>query len=202
MHTMNKKFRSLILAAVSLASLGFASLASRAAVETYAIDSVHSNVAFSIRHFVSKVPGNFTKLSGTIKVDRENLEKSTVNAIIDVSSVTTSNDARDKHLKSDAFFDVAKYPTARFVSIAWKKTGENTFDITGDLTIHGITKSVVLNAELLGFGAGMEGVQLSGWQATTTLKRSDFGMSGPAVLGAALGDEVAITINVEADLKK
>jgi len=202
MHTMNKKFRSLILVAASLATLGFATLTSRAAVETYNIDPVHSTVGFKIRHFVSNVSGNFTKLSGKIVVDRDNLEKSSVTADIDIASVTTSNDARDKHLKSDAFFDAAKYPTARFISIAWKKTGENTFDITGDLTIRGVTKSVVLHTELLGFGPGMEGAQLSGWQATTTLNKADFGVTGPAVLGTALGNEVTITINVEADLKK
>ena len=200
--TMNKKIRPLIFAAALLATSGFAALTSRAAVETYDIDQVHSTVAFKIRHFVSNVPGSFTKLSGQIVVDRDNLEKSTVTATIDVSSITTANDARDKHLKGGDFFDVAKYPTARFASKSWKKTGAGTFDITGDLTIRGITKSVVLRAELLGFGPGMNGAQLSGWQAAATLNKSDFGLSGPAVLGAALGDEVAITINIEADLKK
>jgi len=199
---MNKKLHSLILAAASLATLGLGALTTRAAVETYAIDPVHSTLGFSIRHFVSNVSGNFTKLSGTIVVDRDNLEKSSVTAVIDIASVTTANDARDKHLKSGDFFDAAKYPTATFTSLSWKKTGGNTFDITGELTLHGITKSVVLNAQLLGFGPGMQGAQLSGWQATAKLNKSDFGVNGPAVLGSALGNEVTITINVEADLKK
>jgi polyisoprenoid-binding protein YceI len=173
-----------------------------AAVETYAIDPVHSHVGFAVRHFVSRVPGQFTQFTGTIVVDRDNLENSSVDAVIDVGSVSTNNDKRDAHLKSPDFFDAAKFGSITFKSKSWKKTGDSTFAVTGDLTMHGITKEVVLNVTLLGFGPGMMGAQLSGWEASTTLKRSDFGVSGPAMLGAALGDDVAVTISIEADLKK
>src|SRR5271170_1613348 len=149
------KFASKILVAAALAA-GLASAAS-AAVETYNIDPVHSSVAFSIRHFVSKVPGRFTKFSGTIVVDRDNLENSSVNAVIDVGSVTTDNDKRDAHLKTPDFFDAATYATITFKSTAWKKTGDGTFDVTGDLTIRGVTKQVVLGVTLLGFGPGPRG---------------------------------------------
>src|SRR6187549_3298073 len=149
--------------------------AATAAVETYVIDPVHSSIGFTIRHFVSKVPGSFSKVNGTITIDRENLEKSSVETVIDINSVNTSNEKRDAHLKSPDFFDVAKYATSTFKSTSWKKTGEDTFDITGDLTIHGVTKEVVLQTTLLGFGPGARGAQLSGWEATTKIKKSDFG---------------------------
>ena len=199
---MNKNIRTLALAAAAILSLGLAATSSVAAVETYVIDPVHSSVAFKIRHFVSKVPGAFTKFQGTIIVDRDNLEKSSVNATIDLASVSTANQKRDAHLKGADFFDTAQYPEAAFVSTAWKKTGDDTYDVTGNLTLHGVTKSVVLNVELLAFGPGPQGAQLSGWQATATLKKSDFGVNGPSVLGTALGEDVSVIINIEAALKK
>jgi polyisoprenoid-binding protein YceI len=175
---------------------GFASAAT-AAVETYVIVSVHSSVGFSIRHFVSKVPGSFSKLNGTITVDRDNLENSSVDAVVDVTSVNTANEKRDNHLRSPDFFDAAKYATSTFKSKSWKKTGEDTFDITGDLTLHGVTKEVVLQTTLLGFGPGARGAQLSGWEGTTKIKKSDFGITSPPMLG----DDVVITLSIEAALK-
>ncbi|MDD3180344.1 MAG: YceI family protein [Opitutaceae bacterium] len=174
----------------------------RAAVETYAIDPVHSSVGFSIRHFVSKVPGSFTKSSGTIVVDRDNPEKNSVEATIDIGSVSTANEKRDTHLKSPDFFDAARFPTMTFKSKSWERTGEDSFDVTGDLTIKDVTKEVVLRVKSLGFGPGMQGTMLSGWEATTILSKSAFNITGPAMLGTALGDEVAVTISVEASLKK
>ncbi|HWZ94081.1 MAG TPA: YceI family protein [Opitutaceae bacterium] len=186
---------------VLFAALAFTS-AALAAVETYKIDPVHSSVTFSIRHFVGKVPGRFTKFDGIITVDRDNLENSSVEASIDVTSINTENDKRDAHLKTPDFFDAAKFSTITFKSKSWKKNGDSTFDVTGDLTIKDVTKSVVLHVASLGFGPGMNGAQLSGWEATTTLNKSDFGVNGPAILGAALGDDVAVTIDIEADLQK
>lgn len=174
----------------------------RAEVEVYKIDPVHSSVGFSIRHFVSKVPGTFTKFSGTISVDRANLENSSTEATIETPSISTANEKRDTHLKSPDFFEAEKFGTMTFKSTSWKKTGEDTFDVAGDLTIKGVTKPVVLKTKLLGFGPGMQGTQLSGWEATTTVKKSDFNLSGPAMLSAALGDEVTIMINIEAGFKK
>ena len=189
----------LFLAAAVLATAFVQSAA--AAVETYKIDPVHSSVGFNIRHFVSKVPGTFTKFSGNIVVDRANLEKSSVEATVEVTSVNTSNEKRDGHLQTPDFFDAAKFPTATFKSKTWKKTGEDSFDVTGDLTIKGVTKEVVLKTKLLAFGPGMQGAQLSGWEATTVLNKADFGVNGPAMMGKALGDEVTVTISVEADLQ-
>jgi polyisoprenoid-binding protein YceI len=193
---MKSSLKTLFLAA---AVLCIASAAS-AAVETYTIDSVHSSVAFTIRHAVGRVPGRFTKFSGTIVVDRDNLENSTVNASIDVGSIDTDNDKRNGHLKTPDFFDAATYAAITFKSTSWKKTGDDTFDVTGDLTIKGVTKQVVLKTTLNGFGPGMKGATLSGWEATTTLNREDFNVMGPAMLGKLLGDEVSVTILIEADM--
>jgi len=185
-----------------LASLAlFAS--ARADVEVYKIDTVHSSIGYSLRHMLSNFTSSFTKLSGDLTLDRTDLEKSSVTATIDVAAMTTDNEGRDKHIKSDAFFDTAKFPTASFKSTSFKKTGENTFDITGDLTIKDVTKPVVLKATLLGFAPGMRpGTFLTGWTATATIKKSEFGLAGPAMLATVLGDDVALTINIEAGFKK
>jgi polyisoprenoid-binding protein YceI len=195
---MNLKTKILSLTAVAVALVSSAS----AAVETYTIDPVHSSVGFTIRHFLTKVPGRFTQFSGTVTVDRANLENSSVDATIDVGSVSTDNDKRNAHLKSPDFFEVDKFGTIAFKSKSWKKTGDNAFDVTGDLTIKGVTKEVVLKVDLLGFGPGMMGAQLSGWDASVTLNREDFGVNGPAMLGKALGSDVSVSISIEADLKK
>ena len=172
---------------------------SQAAVETYKIDPVHSSVGFSIRHFFSNVPGVFTRFTGTIVVDRHNIENSTVEATIEVPSIDTRSGMRDNDLRSDKFFAVEKFPAIIFKSKSWKKTGDDTCDITGDLTIHGVTKEVVLKTKSLGFGPGMNGAVLSGWEATATINRNDFGITAYPKM---LGDDVAVTISVEADQQK
>ena len=191
-----KKIKYLLLASV----IGFGLLASaNAAVETYTIDPVHSSAGFTLRHMVSRFTGSFTKVTGTITVDRDNMEKSSVVASVDVGSVNTANEKRNDHLKSPDFFDFAKFPTMTFKSTSWKKTGEDTYDVTGDLTIKDTTKPVVLKVTSLGYSPGMKpGTTLSGWEATTTIHKSDFGLGGPAMLGKVLGDDVAVTIGVEA----
>jgi polyisoprenoid-binding protein YceI len=188
---------------VALLALLTLSVAARAATETYAIDPVHSSAGFSIRHNLSKFASSFTKTTGTITVDRANLENSSVAATIEVASISTANPDRDKHLQSADFFDAAKFPAITFTSKSWKKSGENTFDVTGDLVIRGVTKEVVLKVTSLGFGPGMKpGSVTSAWEATTVLKKSDFGVNGPAMLGKLLGDEVTVNISVEAGLAK
>ena len=172
------------------------------AAETYVIDPVHSSVGFNIRHFVSKVPGRFAKFSGTITVDRANPAQSSAEATIDIASVDTGNQKRDDHLRTADFFDAAKYPTMKFKSTSWKKTGENTYDVTGDLTLKDVTMPVTLKVTSLGFGPGMGGTQLSGWEATTTIDKKQWNMKDPPMLDAALGDDVTISINIEAGMKK
>jgi len=171
----------------------------RAAVETYKIDPVHSTVGFTIRHFFTSVPGVFTKFAGTITVDRDNLENSSVEATIEVPSIDTRVEMRDNDLRSDHFFDAAKFPAITFKSRSWTKTGDDTFDVVGDLAIHGVTKEVTLKVKSLGFGPGMRGAMISGWEATTTLNRNDFGITR---YHGVLGDDIPVTINIEADLQK
>jgi len=185
------------LLAVPLLALSFL-VTTKAEVETFVIDSVHSSVGFTIRHLVSKVPGNFTQFTGTINVDRDDLEQSSVEATIELASVSTRSEKRDNHLKSADFFDVANNTTATFRSDSWKKKGEDTYDVTGALTLHGTTKEVTLHVTLLGFGPGRPGSTVSGWEATTVIKKSDFGISGPPILGKVLGDEVTLHIIIEA----
>jgi polyisoprenoid-binding protein YceI len=160
-------------------------------------------MGFQVRHLFSKVPGKFDHFSGQIQFDEADLEKSSVEVKIKTGSIDTANEQRDKDLRSPNFFDATKYPEISFKSKSVKKTGDQTADITGDLTMHGVTKEVVLKAELLGKGAGMEGKTVSGWEATTALKRSDYGLSWnkPIEGTQVVGDDVQIDLRVEADKK-
>ena len=184
-----------------LALLAILGLFATARAETYTIDPVHSSVGFSLRHLVSKFSSSFTKVNGTVTFDAAAPEASSVEATVDIASISTANEKRDNHVKSPDFFDAAKFPIATFKSKSWKKTGESTYDVTGDLTIKDVTKEVVLKAELLGSGPGMGGATVTGWEATATIKKSEFGLAGPAMLGKVLGDDVALTISIEAGHK-
>ena len=189
-----------ILGLVAAVLLGGALSAS--ANETYKIDSVHSSIGFKVRHFFSFVTGDFKKFEGTIHVDMDHPEKSSVSATIDVASIDSKNDKRDEDLRSPDFFEVAKYPTITFKSKSVKKTGAESGDIIGDLTMHGVTKEITLHAKFLGKGKGMGGKAISGWQVTADpIKRADYGLNwSKAVEGTAVvGEEVTISIDVEAD---
>ena len=165
-------------------------------IESYKIDTAHSSIKFSIRHFVAKTTGNFAEFSGMMKIDRHDLTNSSVEATVKIPSVDTDSDKRDAHLQEDDYFDAGKHPAMTFKSTKWAKAeGENKFKVTGDLTIRGITKEVVLDAELLGFGEGMRGAYLSGWEATTTLDRTEWGINGGR---PAVGSDVDVMINIEA----
>ena len=186
---------------LSLVGLLHGSTASSFA-DTYKIDPVHSSIRFKVRHFFSYVNGSFQKFEGTIQYDPEQPEKSSVTATIDVASINTQNNDRDSDLRSDHFFDVAKYPTITFKSKSVKQTGADSADIIGDLTMHGVTKEITLHAKFLGKGKGMGGKSISGWQVTPEpIKRSTFGLTwNKAVEGTAVvGEEVMIAIDVEAD---
>ncbi|HEX2099429.1 MAG TPA: YceI family protein [Candidatus Synoicihabitans sp.] len=174
---------------------GLAAATVTAAPTTWKADSAHSSVGFKIRHFFSKLPGSFAKVDATVAYDPENVAASSVEATISTASINTGNERRDGHLKNEDFFLVEKYPTITFKSTSWTKTGENTFDITGDLTIKDVTKPVTLKAVHLGTMAGPRGKQVAGWEAKTTLNRHDFGVS---FANPALGDEVDVEITIEA----
>jgi polyisoprenoid-binding protein YceI len=170
--------------------------------DTYKIDPVHSAISFKVRHFFSYVNGSFKKFEGTINVDPDHPEKSSVTATIDAASIDTKNDNRDQDLRSDHFFDVAKYPTITFKSKSVKQTGADSGDILGDLTMHGVTKEITLHVKFLGKGKGMQGKAISGWQVTPDpIKRSEYGLNWSKMVEgtAAVGEEVTISIDVEAD---
>ena len=182
------------------------------ASDTYFIDKNHSNVGFLIRHLFTKVPGRFTDFSGQISFDEANPEQSTVAVTIKSASVNTDNDLRDKDLRSPNFFDVEKFPEMTFRSKSVKPTGQNTADVTGDLTMHGVTKEVVLKVDFTGKGkgAGPQGTiapgrdattMVTGWDATTTVRRSDFGISWNQTIEGTrvVGDDVQIELRVEAE---
>ena len=171
-------------------------------------------MGFLIRHLFTKVPGRFTDFSGQISFDEANPEQSTVEVTIKTASVNTDNEMRDKDLRSPNFFDVEKFPEMTFRSKSVKRTGQNTADVTGDLTMHGVTKEVGLKVEFTGkgTGAGPQGTMVSGsgrdamtmvsgWDATTTLKRSDFGLTWNQMIEGTrvVGDDVQIDLHVEAD---
>ena len=168
----------------------------------YTIDSTHSAASFGVRHMmVSTVRGQFSKVTGKMSYDPKNLGTSKVEATIDASTIDTREPKRDAHLKSPDFFDVAKYPTLTFRSTKWMREG-GKLKIAGDLTMHGVTKAVVLDVE--GPAAevkGMSGGMAIGASATTKVSRKDFGLAWNKLLeagGAVVGDEVTITLDIEA----
>lgn len=174
-------------------------LPGRAAVETYRIDPAHSSVVFSVRHFLAKVPGTFARFTGTLTVDRENFERNTITATVDIAGIDTRHDGRNQHLLSADFFLAEKFPTATFTSKSWKKSGADTYTVRGDLTIKGQVREIILEVKSLGFAAGQRGAQLSGWEAVTTIDRTDFGVG---VSEKSIADEVELTINIEARLQQ
>ena len=169
-----------------------------AATETYDIDPIHTWVGFNVRHFFTKVPGSFTKVKGSIVVDRDQLENSTVETVIEVASINTNVKMRDDDLRTH-FFAATQFPVMTFKSKSWKKTGDETYDVTVELKIKNVTKEVVLKVKSLGFGPGMKGASISGWEATTSLDRRDFDVAADQ---DSVATQVEIVINVEADLRK
>ena len=189
-----KKHLSLCFAAIALLCG-----AAQAAVDTFEIDPAHSSIIFHVRHFFSPVPGSFSDFQGTIQYDPENPANNSVKVVINVSSVDTHNTKRDNHLRSKDFFHAETHPTMTFTSTSWESSGENKFDVTGDLTILETTKPVVLEVTLLGAGEVGQGVgkkYITGWIASTSLKRTDFGIDYGVF--SVIGEDVSIEITVEA----
>jgi polyisoprenoid-binding protein YceI len=188
-----------ILLLASISACVFAQSAFTA--DTYVFDKVHSTMGFQVRHLFSKVPGKFDDFEGKIQFDEANPENSSVEVKIKTASVDTGFAVRDNNLRSPDFFDVEKFPEITFKSKSVKRTGETTGEVTGDLNMHGVTKEVVLNVELLGKGAGPKGTTLSGWEAKTDLKRSEFGLTWNQMVEGTqvVGEDVEIDLHVQAD---
>jgi polyisoprenoid-binding protein YceI len=173
-----------------------------AQVSDWNLDKNHSEADFSIQHMgISTVHGSFRGLTGVIHLDPANLSKSGVEASIDVSTVDTGVAARDNHLKSPDFFDVAKFPTITFKSTGVSATGGG-YDVAGELTLHGVTKPVVLHLDPLGKPQDVgKGILHRGFTATTTVNRRDFGLVWGGNLASGdpmVGDIVKIELDIEA----
>lgn len=172
-----------------------------AAAETFQYDKNHTLVGFKIRHWVSKVEGRFKDFDGKITIDRQNPAASSVELTIQAASIDTSAENRDKHLKSPDFFDVEKFPTITFKSTKIEAKGADAYDVTGDLTMHGVTKAVKLSVKSNGF-LKMGGAEKTGFEVSGKLDRKDFGIvwnRAAEGAGAMLGDEVDLNIQVEAN---
>jgi polyisoprenoid-binding protein YceI len=179
-----------------------ATLPANAATSTWQIDPAHTAAQFAVKHLmISTVRGEFKGVTGTVVWDDQDVSKSSVNVTIDANTVDTSEPKRDADLKSDHFFDVAHYPTITFKSTKIEQAGAGKLAVTGDLTIHGITKSVVLDVD--GPSASVKdpwGNTRSAISATTKINRQDFGVKWNANMdggGVVVGDDVNITIDLE-----
>jgi polyisoprenoid-binding protein YceI len=196
---MGTNFNRIALAAGLAAAL---SLPAAAANSNWQIDPQHSSAQFSVRHMaISTVRGAFNKVTGTIALDDKDITKSTVDVTIDVTTIDTHEPGRDNDLRSDKFFDVAHYPTMTFKSKKVEQLAPGKLKVTGDLTIRGTTKEVVLDVD--GPTAPIKdpwGFQRSAATATTKVNRQDFGVKWNATLdngGVVVSDDVSITIDVE-----
>jgi polyisoprenoid-binding protein YceI len=195
---MSKRLRfsvtAIVFAALVFLTQGSFSVVS-AQTSTWQIDPAHANAQFSVKHLgISKVQGEFTNVSGTVQLDEKDATKSVVNATIDTTTVFTRNDSRDKDLK-DNFFEITKFPTMTFVSKSFARSADGALQMTGDLTLHGVTKSVTFTVD--GPSEAIKdpwGNQRRGASATATIHRADFGITK---YPGMIGDDVTITLDIE-----
>jgi polyisoprenoid-binding protein YceI len=187
-------------AAFALALLALVSVLPAAAATTYSVDVAHSDVGFTIRHFVSQVRGRFDQFSGTIVRDEADPGKSTVEFRIQATSINTNQPDRDKDLRSPNFFDVATHPEIVFKSRSVEAVTADEYRVTGDLTMRGITKVVTLPVRFEGEMKDAWGGVRAGFSTAITLDRKEFGINWNKVLdsgGVMLGDEVGVSISLE-----
>jgi polyisoprenoid-binding protein YceI len=178
----------------------FAVTALVTAQSEWKFDKVHSSVTFSVRHMViSNVSGNFKNFSVVLKSEKEDFSDATAEGTIQVASISTDNDTRDKHLKSDDFFNAEKFPEIKFKSTKFEKLGDNKYNIIGDLTMRDVTKEVTFDAVLNGTLKTDKGL-LSAWKAITTINRFDYNLKWSKTVetgGLIVGQDVTITLNLE-----
>lgn len=195
---MIKSFFTLIIIAVSVISLN--------AQTSWKIDAAHSNVGFNVSHMViAEVTGNFKEFNATLVQNGEDFSGGKLTATIKVSSIDTDNEGRDKHLRSADFFDAEKYPEITFVSKSIEKISDKNYKVTGDLTMRGVTKSVVLDMKFNGQMNDPWGNTKAGFKATTRVNRKDFGLEWNKVLetgGLMVGEDINIIINTEMNKEK
>ncbi len=175
------------------------------AADTYEVDPVHSNVTFKIRHLISYVTGQFRDFNGTVELDLQDPTRSSVSFAIKAASLDTANSRRDDHLRSADFFDVQKYPEITFKSKRIARKSGSTYEVTGDLTLHGVTREITLAVDYLGTARDPWGNDRAGFSTSTKLDRKAYGIVWNQTLdagGLLLGDEVEVTIALETVRKK
>jgi polyisoprenoid-binding protein YceI len=194
---MNRRLFAIALAVAALAlpALG---------ADTYVVDKAHTEATFRIRHMMSSVSGRFRDIDGTFILDPAKPAESKVDFNIGTASIDTANENRDKHLRSADFFDVEKNPQITFQSTKIVATGKDQYDVTGNFTMHGVTKTITLPVKVLGFAKDARGGERVGFEVQTTLNRTEYGLTWNRAIeaGNLLGDDVTVTINIEANKKK
>jgi len=172
-----------------------------AEAQTWKADLAHSRVGFSVTHMlIAEVDGRFTQFDVTLNQGKEDFSGSTIEAKIKTASVTTENETRDKHLRSDDFFNAEKYPEIQFRSTSFERTGDKAYKITGDMTIRDVTKNITLEAKFLGRVTDARGNARAGFRATAAINRFDFGVKWDKRLdtgGLIVSENVDITLNLE-----
>lgn len=185
---------------LKLSALAFGLLLSglaQAAPEIYNIDNTHSFANWSVRHVVSKASGTFTDITGKITVDRDSLANSSVDAKINMLSVNSGYAKRDEHIKDKKYLDVASFAEMRFVSTKVEANSALEGVMTGNLTLHGVTKEIKFPFKVLGFGQDPWGGERSGFEAHTKIKASDYGFDWGLKPNAPVGDDIEITLLIE-----
>lgn len=168
---------------------------------TWNIDPIHSEIQFKVKHLViSTVTGNFKSFSGALETEGDSFENASVSFEADIDSITTNNEDRDKHLKSDDFFNAEEFSKLTFESTSFTSTGDNTYELTGNLTIRDITKEVTLNVEHGGTVDDPYGQTKAGFEISGSINRKEFGLKWNAVTEAGsvvVGDKVKLQLNVQ-----
>lgn len=175
------------------------------AVRTFAIDKVHSEAAFSVRHLITKVRGRFADFSGTIDFNADQPTQSKVHFDIQAESIDTNTPDRDKHLRSDDFFAVAQYPAITFDSTAITPAGGNAYTVAGNLTMRGVTRTIAIPVSFLGSAVDPWGNEKIAFEGDVTINRKDYGLNWNAALetgGFLVGDEVKISLSIQAAAQK
>ncbi len=173
-------------------------------VQAFAIDKAHAEAAFQVRHLLTRVRGRFTDFEGAIHFDEQHPEQSSVEVAVQAASIDTGEPTRDAHLRSDDFFAVETHPTLRFVSREIRRRGTDTYDVVGDLTMHGVTRTVQVPVVHLGKARDPWGNEKLAFDAAFTVNRHDFGLSWNAALetgGFLVGDEVKIELSIQAAVR-
>lgn len=186
---------------VALTALALAGFAGSAHAAEYDLDAAHGRVGFSVRHMmVSNVRGEFQKFKGSVAIDDKDISKSKVDVTIDVNSINTNQEKRDGHLKSPDFFDATKFPAITFVSTKIEKGTGDALKVTGNLTMHGVTKLVTLDATYTAARKDIMGMMRGGFTATATVNRKDFGLIWNKSMdggGVVVGEDVKLELEGE-----